>query len=36
MVVDLGAGYLFIKPLSPPLVPDQYVHHKMLPNTSLG
>jgi GDSL-like Lipase/Acylhydrolase family len=33
MVVDLVAGYLFIKPLSPPLVPDQYVHHKMQPNT---
>jgi hypothetical protein len=33
MVVDLGAGYLFIKPLSPPLVADQYVHHKMKPNT---
>jgi hypothetical protein len=27
------AGYLLIKPLSPPLVPDDYVHRKMKPNT---
>ena len=31
--VDFVAGYLFIRPLSPPMVPDQYVHHKMIPNT---
>jgi len=34
LIVDLGAGYLLIKPLSPPIVPDQYRHHKLVPNTS--
>ena len=33
IIIDLVAGYLLIKPLSPPLVPDEYVHHKMKPNT---
>jgi hypothetical protein len=33
VVVDLVTGYLLIKPLSPPLVRDQHVHHKLQPNT---
>lgn len=32
--VDLAAGYLLIKPLSPPLVPDPYVHHRLVPNSN--
>lgn len=32
--VDLAAGYLLIKPLSPPLVPDQYRHHRLVPNSN--
>jgi lysophospholipase L1-like esterase len=34
IVVDLAAGYLLIKPLSPPLVPDQYRHHRLVPNSN--
>lgn len=33
VAVDLLAGYFLIKPLSAPLVPDPYRHHKLLPNT---
>ncbi len=33
IAVDLVAGYLLIKPLSAPLVPDPYRHHKLLPDT---
>ncbi len=33
IAVDLAAGYLLIKPLSPPLAPDEYRHHKLIPNT---
>lgn len=31
--VDVVAGYLLIKPMSPPLVADEYRHHKLVPNT---
>lgn len=31
--VDLAAGYLLIKPLSPPLVPDRYRHHRLVPDS---
>lgn len=34
VAVDLAAGYLLIKPLSPPLVPDQYRHHRLVPNSN--
>lgn len=34
IAVDLAAGYLLIKPLSPPLVPDQYRHHRLVPNSN--
>ena len=33
LAVDLIAGLILIRPLSPPLVPDQYRHHKMVPNS---
>ena len=33
LVVDLAAGFLLIKPLSPTLVPDEYRHHKFVPNS---
>ena len=33
VIVDLFAGYLLIRPLSPPLVPDPYVHHKLVPDS---
>ncbi len=33
IVVDLIAGMLLIRPLSPPLVPDDYRHHKLIPGT---
>lgn len=32
VVADLITGYLFIKPLSPASVPDQVVHHRMVPS----
>ncbi len=32
-LIDLAAGFLLIRPLSPPLVPDQYRHHKLVPNS---
>ena len=33
-LADIVAGYFLIKPLSPELVPDQYRHHKLVPNTN--
>ena len=33
VVVDLAAGALLIQRLSPPLVPDEYRHHRMVPNS---
>jgi hypothetical protein len=33
VVLDLAAGFFLIQSLSPQLVPDQYRHHKMLPNS---
>lgn len=33
LAIDLTAGYFLIRPLSPPLVADQYRHHKMVPNS---
>lgn len=32
LVVDLVAGFFLIAPLSPQLVPDEYRHHKLVPN----
>jgi len=34
VVIDVVAGQLLIKPLSPPLVPDQYRHHRLVPNSN--
>lgn len=34
LIVDLAAGYILIKPLSPPLVPDLYRHHRLVPNSN--
>lgn len=31
--VDVAAGWMLIKPLSPPLVPDPYRHHRLVPNS---
>ena len=31
--IDLLAGWLLIVPLSPPLVPDPYLHHALVPNS---
>jgi len=31
--VDVAAGWLLIKPLSPPLVPDPYRHHRLVPDS---
>lgn len=33
LVVDLAAGFILIKPLSPTLVPDEYRHHRFVPNS---
>ncbi|MEQ1794022.1 MAG: hypothetical protein ABL970_07505 [Nitrospira sp.] len=33
VVVDLAAGVLLVKPLSPELSPDKIRHHKLVPNT---
>jgi lysophospholipase L1-like esterase len=33
LAIDVIAGWLLIEPLSPPLVPDQYRHHKLVPNS---
>ena len=32
-VCDLATGYFLIKPLSARRIPDEYVHHKLQPNT---
>lgn len=32
-IVDVGAGLILIKPLSPPLVPDAYRHHALVPDS---
>lgn len=34
IVVDLAAGWMLIKPLSPRAVPDKVRHHKLVPNTN--
>ena len=34
IVVDIMAGWLLIKPLSPALSPDKIRHHKLVPNTN--
>jgi hypothetical protein len=33
LVLDVVAGLLLIRPLSPPLVPDEYRHHRLVPNS---
>lgn len=33
LIVDLGMGFFFIPRLSSLLIPDQFVHHKIPPNT---
>lgn len=33
LVLDLAAGWILIQSLSPPLVPDEYRHHKLVPNS---
>lgn len=33
ILVDLVAGFFLIESLSPPLVPDEYRHHKLVPNS---
>ena len=33
LVVDLAAGFILIKPLSPTLVPDAYRHHRFVPDS---
>jgi hypothetical protein len=33
LILDVILGLILIVPLSPPLVPDDYRHHKMVPNT---
>ena len=33
VVLDLAAGWILIRPLSPPLVPDQVRHHKLVPDS---
>jgi hypothetical protein len=33
LALDLLAGWLLIVPLSPPLVPDPYLHHALVPNS---
>jgi hypothetical protein len=33
LALDLAAGWVLIKPLSPPLVPDPVHHHRMVPNS---
>jgi lysophospholipase L1-like esterase len=33
IAVDVIAGLILIRPLSPPLAPDEYRHHKLVPNT---
>jgi hypothetical protein len=33
VLVDVVAGWLLIKPLSPPLVPDPHRHHRLVPDS---
>lgn len=33
VIIDVVAGWLLIEPLSPPLVPDAYRHHRLVPNS---
>jgi hypothetical protein len=33
IVFDVAAGFVLIRPLSPPLVPDGYRHHQLVPNS---
>lgn len=33
LIVDLIAGFFLIQRLSPKMMPDQFVHHKLIPNT---
>jgi uncharacterized membrane protein len=33
IALDVIAGFLLIQPLSAPLVPDEYRHHKFVPNS---
>jgi len=33
LLLDVVAGALLIRPLSPPLVPDEYRHHRLVPNS---
>lgn len=32
-LLDLVSGFFLIQPLSPPLVPDEFRHHKLVPNS---
>lgn len=32
-LADVVAGYFLIKPLSPEIIPDEYRHHKLVPNS---
>ncbi|HWR97515.1 MAG TPA: hypothetical protein VN317_03765 [Candidatus Methanoperedens sp.] len=34
VALDLLAGFFLIRPLSPALVPDEYLHHKLVPNSN--
>ena len=34
LAMDLGLGYFFISPVSPPIILDEHVHHRLAPNTS--
>jgi len=34
ILADIITGYFLIKPLSPNIVPDEYRHHKLVPNTN--
>jgi hypothetical protein len=33
LVLDLAAGWILIRPLSPPLVPDEVRHHRLVPDS---
>jgi hypothetical protein len=33
LLLDLIVGFFLIRPLSPPLVPDPYLHHRLVPNS---
>ncbi|NIR53130.1 hypothetical protein GWO43_31205 [candidate division KSB1 bacterium] len=36
LIVDLASGYFLIPAHSPRNMPDRYVHHKLIPNTTLA